>query len=48
MSRNKNYKIKASFYANDKQIYIGVAGPSKNIDNFEINLTQVGDAILEV
>lgn len=48
VSRNKNYKIKASFYANDKQIYIGVAGPSKNIDNFEINLTQVGDAILEV
>ena len=48
VSRNKNYKIKVSFYANDRQIYIGVAGPSKNIDNFEISLTQIGDAILEI
>ena len=48
VSRNKNYKIKVSFYANDRQIYIGLAGPSKNIDNFEISLTQIGDAILEI
>ena len=47
-SKDTQYKIRVNFDASAKKIYIAVAGSGDDINNFDIKLTQMGDAILNI
>ena len=47
-TKDAKYKIRVNFDAGAKKIYIAVAGDGNDINNFDIKLTQIGDAILNV
>ena len=47
-TKDTQYKIRVNIDASVKKIYFAVAGFGDDINNFDIKITQVGDAILNV